>query len=257
MLRPIRRGKPRGDGSRAVTPLNIGGDGRAASSSEVSGPQEPSSGAAVGRFVEAPSHGVPKHRPALHGQVRKPTVEMVVESKGMQPRGACTESGRLQVVASDAGSFLRGARRTHEVHNQAPAHGLSYLRVASARGSEESARRSAAVRDPPEAREWRLRHCASCPPPSGRHRRRSQRWVACWRRQSEISSQGQLSRRLSGVPRRLSAVLDDSHSRGTVTDSSGRRRFAWLWAPQAILRQGRTRQPAPDPPTRRLVSCLQ
>jgi hypothetical protein len=63
--------------------LNVGGDSSPAGSGEVSGPQESSSGAAVGRFVEAPPHGVPKNGPAFHVKVRKPPVEMVMESRGV------------------------------------------------------------------------------------------------------------------------------------------------------------------------------
>ncbi len=134
MFGPIRRGESRRESLVAVAPLYKHADGSAASGGEVGGPQEPSGGAAVGRFIEATPHRVPSHRPTFHSQVGEPAVEVVMECGGVEPRSACTEADRLQVVASDSGNFLLSASRAHQIHDQAPAHGLRYLRVASAWG---------------------------------------------------------------------------------------------------------------------------
>ncbi len=89
----------------AVAPLNKDSNIIVAGGSEMGGPQKPSSGAAIGRFVESAPNRMPGDRPSLYRQVREPPVKVVMEHGSVQPGCSGAEANCLQIIASYAGGF--------------------------------------------------------------------------------------------------------------------------------------------------------
>ena len=90
----------------------------------------------IRRLIEGASHRMPQDGPTADGQVRETPIEMLVQMRGVQARGARTIANNLQVVPSNARSFLF-AQGAEQVHDELATACLSKLRIGRQRLSEK------------------------------------------------------------------------------------------------------------------------